>query len=258
MDKGQVQFRREGSVAHIVFDRPQARNAMTWEMYQRLGEICDELIADDSVRAAVFRGAGGEAFVAGTDIEQFLAFKDGEDGIRYEVIIDGMIAKIESLPFPTIAVVEGWAIGGGMAIASACDFRIATPSAQFGIPIARTLGNTLSMANHARVVAAVGVARAKRMLLMAETISAAEAKAAGFVYDVVEPEAIAERANEAAAKLAKLAPVTVRASKEAIRRIVNAGLPDGDDLVRACYGSDDFREGVRAFTEKRKPVWRGR
>lgn len=257
MNKGQVHFTIDNHIAQIVFDRPEARNAMTWEMYKALGEICDRLIADKTVRVAIFKGAGGEAFVAGTDIEQFLSFKDGEDGIRYEEIIDGLIEKIEQLPMPTIAVVEGWAIGGGMAIAAACDFRIATPSAQFGIPIARTLGNTLSITNTARVVAAVGVARAKRMLLLAETIPAQEAKEAGFVYDVVEPEAIMAKAQEVAGKLAKHAPVTMRSSKEAIRRIVVAGLPDGQDLVRACYGSNDFREGVRAFTEKRKPNWTG-
>lgn len=258
MDKGQVQFQVEGNVAHIVFDRPQARNAMTWEMYKRLAEICDALMNDQNVRVAIFRGAGGEAFVAGTDIEQFLEFKDGEDGIRYEEVIDGMIAKIEQLPMPTIAVTEGWVIGGGLAIASACDFRIATPSAQFGVPIARTLGNTLSMTNTARVVAHVGVARAKRMLLLAETIPAQEAKECGYVYDIAEPDQITARALEVAGKLARHAPVTMRSSKEAIRRIVTSGLPEGDDLVRACYGSSDFKEGVRAFTEKRKPGWTGK
>ncbi len=165
---------------------------------------------------------------------------------------------VETLPLPTLAVVEGYAIGGGLAIAAACDLRIATPGARFGVPIARTLGNCLSVANYARLVAALGAARAKRMLLLAENLSAEEALAGGFLAEIVPAEALDRRVGELTERLTQHAPVTMRVSKEAIRRILHAGLPAGDDLVRACYGSADFRIGVDAFVHKRAPAWTGK
>jgi enoyl-CoA hydratase len=258
MSDGEVCYSRDGDVATVIFDRPAARNAMTWRMYEQLGEACARIRSEDGLRVAVFRGAGGKAFVAGTDIAQFQAFRGGEDGIAYEAKMDGYIGGLESLPLPTVAVIEGFAIGGGLAIAAACDLRIATPGSRFGVPIARTLGNCLSVANYARLVAGFGAPRAKRMLLLAENLSAEEALASGFLSEIVEPADLDRRVAELIARLAQHAPVTMRVSKEAIRRIVQAGLPDGDDLVRACYGSDDFRIGVTAFVEKRAPQWTGR
>src|SRR5262249_35776049 len=172
--------------------------------------------------------------------------------------MEGYLAAIEALPVPTLAVIEGFAIGGGLAIAAACDLRIATPGARFGVPIARTLGNCLSMANYARLVAALGAARAKRVLLLAENLTAEEALAGGFVGEIVEPAHVDRRVAELTGRLAQHAPITMRVSKEAIRRLLHAGLPDGDDLVRASYGSDDFRIGVTAFVEKREPRWTGK
>lgn len=258
MSEGEVRLTRDGPVARVTFDRPAARNAMTWRMYGQLSEICAELARDESVRVAVLRGAGGKAFVAGTDIAQFLEFASGEDGIRYEAQMERYLEALETLPMPTLAVVEGWAVGGGLAIAACCDFRIATPGAQFGVPIARTLGNCLSVANTARLVAGLGAARAKRVLLLAETIAAEEAKAAGFVLDVVAPAELDARVAALAERLARHAPVTMRVSKEAIRRIVRSALPDDHDLVRLAYGSDDFHRGVRAFVEKKDAEWTGR
>jgi enoyl-CoA hydratase/carnithine racemase len=230
---------------------------MTWAMYEELGRICEELAARADVRVATFRGAGGEAFVAGTDIEQFKSFEGGADGLAYERVIDRRIGQIEALPMPTVAILDGWTIGGGLAISAACDFRIAAPSASFGVPIARTLGNCLSMANTARVVAAFGVARAKRMLLLADLLSAQEALDCGFLTAVVEPAALDAAADQLCAKLERLAPVTQRVSKEAIRRVVAETVPQGDDLVAACYGSKDFKIGVSAFLDKQKPAWTG-
>lgn len=254
---GTVHYSVEGTVASVTFDRPEARNAMTWAMYDAMAAACESIRSDKSLRVATFRGAGGEAFVAGTDIDQFRTFKTGEDGIGYEKIIDARIDAIEALPIPTIAVVDGWAIGGGLAICAACDFRIATPNARFGIPIARTLGNCLSMANTARVIAAFGVSRAKRMLMMAETLNAQEALACGFVAEIAEPSQLDERVKAMREKLASNAPVTMRTVKESIRRLQAAGIPDGDDLIRQCYGSRDFRHGVESFLAKQKPVWTG-
>jgi len=257
-DKGTVRLEVEGAIARVTFDRPKARNAMTWGMYGDLARICDQLAADPSVRCAVFRGAGGEAFVAGTDIEQFLAFESGDDGVEYERNIEAGIAKMEALPMPTLAVIEGWCVGGGLALATACDIRIATPTSKLGIPIARTLGNCLSIANVARLIAAFGRPRVQRMLLAAELVEADEARASGFLAQVVDAEQLGDAANKRAQQMASLAPVTQAVSKEAIRRLLVNELPQADDLVRRAYGSDDFREGVRAFTEKRSPRWRGR
>src|SRR6187200_2962478 len=152
-------YERRGAVALITFNRPQARNAMTFAMYEGLVARCDEIDADDDVRVVVFRGAGGRAFVSGTDIRQFLDFDSGRTGVEYEADIDRYVGRLDRLRTPAIALVEGYAVGAGLSIASACDLRVCTPDAQFGLPIARTLGNCLSMAGYARLVAILGEAR---------------------------------------------------------------------------------------------------
>ena len=257
MNEGNVHLRIEAGIASVLFDRPQARNAMTWAMYEQLRGICETLKTDRTVRVVTFQGAGGEAFVAGTDIEQFKAFKSGDDGVAYELKIDHTIGLIESLPMPTVAVISGWTIGGGLAIATACDFRIATPASRFGVPIARTLGNCLSMANLARLGGAFGAQRVKRMLLLAELLEAQEALACGFLQQLCEPEALNVEAARFCERLAALAPVTQAVTKESLRRLLLRDLPDGEDLIRRCYASSDFHEGVDAFVAKRSPVWTG-
>lgn len=257
MNTGTVRLTIDGPVATIVFDRPAARNAMTWTMYQELGAICELLRNESGVRVACFRGAGGEAFVAGTDIEQFKDF-DGAAGLAYERQIDEGMARLEGLPLATVAVIEGWAVGGGLAIATACDIRIGTPSARLGVPIAKTLGNCLSAANVARLVAAFGRPRAQRMLIGAEILTAEEAHACGYLAQVVAADAMNAAAASLCQRLAGLAPVTQAVSKEELRRLLQQNLPDVQDLIVRTYGSEDFREGVKAFSEKRPPVWRGR
>ena len=258
MSAGSVQLRIEGGIASVLFDRPEARNAMTWAMYAQLGEICDRLRSDASVRLVTFRGAGGEAFVAGTDIEQFKAFKTGAEGVAYEVKIEQCLGKLETLPMPTVAIIEGWTIGGGLAIATACDFRIATPISRFGVPIAKTLGNCLSAANLARLIAVFGMPRVKRMLMLAEILSADEALAAGFLLQISPAAELDAAVTALCTRIAALAPVTQSVTKESLRRLRLHSLPDDEDLIRQCYGSSDFHEGVEAFVAKRSPLWTGR
>jgi enoyl-CoA hydratase len=258
MNSGTVRLTIAGPVASVVFDRPAARNAMTWTMYQELGAVCERVRNEPAVKVMSLRGAGGEAFVAGTDIEQFKAFRDGQAGVDYEHSIDDAMGRLESLPVPTVAVIEGWAVGGGLAIATACDIRIATPSARMGVPIAKTLGNCLSMGSLARLVAAFGRPRVQRMLIGAEILTAEEALACGYLAQVAAADAIDAAASSLCQRLATLAPVTQAVSKEGLRRLLLHNLPDAQDLIMRTYGSEDFREGVNAFSEKRPPVWRGR
>ena len=256
MSEGKVHYSVKDGIATIVFDRPEARNAMTWAMYDGLAQALGQIASDHDVRVAVLRGQGHEAFVAGTDIAQFMAFEDAADGVRYEHHINISIDRLEKLAKPTIAVVEGWATGGGLILAAACDFRLAAPNARFGIPIARTLGNCISISNVARVVQAFGQARAKRILLAAEIISAEETAGIGFA-ELVKAEDLEGRLEEMCRRLSEHAPLTMFAAKEAMRRLVTSHLPDDDDLIRIVYGSSDFKEGVAAFMVKRKPEWSG-
>jgi enoyl-CoA hydratase len=253
---GAVHLKRDGVIAHVIFDRPEARNAMTWAMYEELGSICDHIRDDPTIRVATFRGVG-QSFVAGTDIQQFVDFKSGEDGITYERRMEEFLAAVDRLPCPTLAIIDGWCVGGGLAIAACCDLRIATPTASFGVPIARTLGNCLSIGNYARLVAELGLGRVKRILLTGEMLSADEAREAGFVAYIVDSESIDRRAAELVDRLINNAPITMRVSKEALRRVIAALPLNGDDLIRECYGSQDFQHGVQAFLSKRKPEWIG-
>ncbi len=258
MSDGEVRTERKGDVVFVTFDRPAARNAMTWQMYEQLNDICTKLKSDASVRVVVFRGAGGKSFIAGTDIAQFKSFTSGEDGVAYEEKMERYLSGLEALPMPTLCVVEGFAIGGGLAIAACCDIRIATPGSRFGIPIARTLGNCLSVANYARLVASIGMARTKKMLLLAENLTAEEALAGGFIAEIVQPADVDKRVAELCDRLLHHAPITMRVTKEAMRRLLHAGFLNGDDLVRQAFGSEDFRTGVAAFVEKKEPQWRGK
>jgi len=250
---------RDG-IAHVTFNRPQARNALTFGMYERLAAVCAEVDADRSIKALVLTGAGDRAFAAGTDISQFRAFSTPEDALEYEARIDRVLGAVERCRVPTIAAVAGAATGGGAGIAAACDLRIAAANARFGFPVARTLGNCLSMANYARLSALIGQARVKDLVFTARLIEAPEAHAIGLVSEILpDAAALAERAGALAALVASHAPLTLQATKEALRRLRDPGGGQGDkDLILMCYMSADFREGMDAFLTKRKPVWRGK
>jgi enoyl-CoA hydratase/carnithine racemase len=256
--EAELLYERRGRAAVITFNRPQARNAMTFAMYEALHAHCDAIDSDDDIRVLVLRGAGGRAFVSGTDIRQFLDFDSGKTGVEYEADIDRYVGRLDRLRKPAIALVEGYAVGAGLSIASACDLRVCTPDAQFGLPIARTLGNCLSMAGYARLVAILGEARAKDVVFTARMVGADEARAAGLVTAVVPADEIEDHVFELAERVAGHAPITLRVTKEALRRIREANVPDGADLVAEAYGSEDFRQGVAAFLEKRRHTWTGR
>ena len=249
----------EDGIGKITFNRPQARNAMTFGMYERMAEICEAANEDRGVKAIILTGAGDKAFAAGTDISQFRAFKTAEDGLAYEAKMDQILGKLERCRVPTIAAINGFCTGGGAGIAACCDLRIATRSAKFGFPIARTLGNCLSMANLARFAALIGPGRVKDVIFTARLIGAEEALQVGLVGEVVEDGAALEaRADELARLIAGHAPLTLQATKEALRRLQpRLGPEEGEDLIQLCYTSRDFREGMEAFLNKRPPHWTG-
>jgi len=254
-----VVVEHSGAIVTVTFNRPEARNAMTWAMYERLHEVCEEVDRDDAVRVLVLKGAGGKAFVAGTDIAQFTTFESGDDGLRYERDADLRSDRLARVRKPVIAQIEGYAVGGGLGIAAGADLRIATPDARFGAPIARTLGNCLSMRAYSRYLDLLGPSRLKEMIFTARLMHADEALAAGFVHEIVAADAITARVRELAATIASHAPITLWVTKEAIRRIQESrALPSGEDLVATTYGSADFREGVQAFVAKRAPRWTGK
>ena len=179
--------------------------------------------------------------------------------IKYERDGDKRSGRVARVKKPVIAQIEGAAVGGGLAISAGADIRIATPEARFGMPTARTLGNCLSMRSYAMFVDLFGASRLKEIVFTARLISAEEALAAGYVHQIVPAHDIEKYVRELATKVAAHAPLTLWATKEALRRIQDArALPDGDDIVRKVYGSDDFKEGVRAFVEKRAPRWAGK
>lgn len=254
---GRVTLELRGAEAHITIDRPEARNAMSQEMFEELIAHCDRLDAMDEVRVVVLRGAGNN-FVAGGDIGQFRSFASGEDGLAYEKRTERGIGRLERLGKPTVAVIDGYAVGGGMILASVCDLRLCSEEARFGLPIARTLGNVPSIRNLARISALLGVARTKQLVMTARLLSAAEALELGLATEVVPAERLEGRVDELCRTISSHAPLTMRAAKEALRRLSFEDLPDASDLTREVYGSRDFHEGVAAFFEKRRPVWQGR
>lgn len=260
MSTSDIFFEHNRRIATITFNRPQALNAVTWAMYDSLIEYCETVNRSTDIRVVVLRGAGSKAFIAGTDITQFQTFTEPNDGIAYEQRIDLVLNTLEQLNKPTIAEIDGIAAGGGCAIAAACDLRICSDRSRFGVPIARTLGNCLSASNYARFLDLIGPTRLKEMLFTGRLFDSAEAKATGFVTSVVAPDILEASVKQMAETIAANAPLTIRSSKEMIRRVQEHRRLDpaiGHDLIRACYSSNDFKEGVLAFLQKRTPRWNG-
>jgi enoyl-CoA hydratase/carnithine racemase len=252
-------FTTEGPLAILTFNRPEARNAMTWDMYDALADACARVDDDRELRVLVLRGAGGKAFVAGTDISQFQAFRGPADGLAYEKRLDAVLDRLERVAKPTIAQVQGVAAGGGCAIAITCDLSVATPESTFGIPIARTLGNCLSGAGYSRLVDLIGPARVKDVLFTGRFVGAAEAHAIGMVTRLVAADAIEQAVHDLALDIASHAPLTLRATKEMLRRLAaKRRLAAGEDrdLIELCY-KRRFPRRCRVVPRETQTKWTG-
>lgn len=247
-------------VGRITINRPEARNAFTIPMYEKLDQFCAAVNDDDAIKVVILTGAGEKAFSSGTDISHFRSFTTADDALGYERFMDGVLQSLERVCVPTIAAIAGACTGGGAAIAACCDMRIGTKEMKFGFPIARTLGNCLSAGNLARLVSLVGPARVKEILFTARLIEADEARDIGLLNAVVEGrDALDQHCATLAKQIASHAPLTLRSTKEALRRLQkHSAMPEAEDLILMCYMSDDFREGMSAFLEKRQPLWRGK
>ena len=256
---GEILYENNDGIARITFNRPQARNAFTFRMYEQLAEICQQAENDPSVKVLLLTGAGEKAFAAGTDISEFKSFSTPEDALNYESRIERVLTALEISRLPTIAAIAGVCTGGGFTIAGCCDLRIGAANARFGVPIGRTLGNCLSMSNYVRLAALLGPARVKDIIFTARLIDAEEACKIGLLGEVLaDYDSLQRRADELARTVASQAPLTLRATKEALRRIREKMNPEEDrDLVLMCYMSRDFREGMDAFLNKRPPKWTG-
>jgi enoyl-CoA hydratase len=252
-------FVTDGAIATLTFNRPEARNALTWEMYDALAAACDQVDANPEIRVFIVKGSGS-SFAAGTDIAGFSHLSTRDEAIAYERRLDAIIDRVERVRCATIALVDGVAAGGGCAIALACDLRVCTPAARFGVPIARTLGNCLSALNYTRLLELVGPGVLKDLLFTGRLLEATEALALGLVARMAESGSIGRVTRELADTIAANAPLTIRATKEAVRRIQRQNRPPQeliDDLVAACYTSADFKNAVAAFLAKQKPTFTG-
>jgi len=259
VDAGDLVIERRDRVAWVTFNRPDARNAMTFDMYDDLHDVCEEIDHDPDVRVVVLRGAGDKSFAAGTDIRQFLRFETREDALAYEARIGRVLRRLAAVTKPTIAMVQGDAVGGGLFLSLACDLRFAAEHARFGAPVARTLGNCTAPFSFTLVASTVGMVRAREILLRARLVAAAEAKAIGMVDEVCPAAELETKVRAEALKLTEHAPLTMAAVKEATRRMRDVfALDNAEDIILSCYLSQDFKEGARAFLEKRKPNWQGR
>ncbi len=253
---------RDGPRVDVVLNRPRRLNAFTAGMFARLTDVFTRLAADDDVRVVVVRGArrdagGPGAFAAGNDIAMF-AGRTGEQIVAdYESSVMGMLDALYALPQLSIAAVEGICVGGGLAVATCCDIRIATPEARFGYPIARTLGNALSKAVLARCLHVFGESATRSMLLTARTLDAERACAVGAVLEVAAgPAELATLTDDLVAGAVRASPVTIATTKRQLADLTAAGGdPRERDLLRAVYDSPGFREGVRAFLAKEPPAF---
>jgi enoyl-CoA hydratase/carnithine racemase len=256
----QLRLERDGGLAFLVLDNPARLNALTSSMWAALPQLIAEAEADPAIRVILIKGAGGKAFSAGADISEFDTARTGDAAQIYDALNHAAFEALLGVSKPTVAMVEGFCLGGGLGIAACCDLRFANADATFAIPAAR-----LGLGYHPRWVRTLlnlsSPASIKELLFTARRFSAEEALAMGLVNRVFRADALAQETRALAETIAANAPMTIRAAKAAIDELT--ARPEGADiarleaLVRGCFESADYAEGRRAFAEKRKPVFKG-
>jgi len=254
-------LRREPPVATVIFNRPEARNALNEAMQRDLPPLLDALREDANVRVLVFRGAGGRAFAAGDDITQFVNW-GAKEALAHYHHLESFISAIETFPKPTIALIEGFAVGAGLEAAAACDLRYASADSRFGIPIAR-LGHTVDLHNARRLIRLVGPSRVKEMLFTAELIGAEEALQIGLINRLLPADQVERYTYDMARKMATHAPLSLMQSKASVQLCLDnpelRGIEEQAGIAAALYDTEDFHAGVEAFLSKQPlPPFRGR
>jgi enoyl-CoA hydratase/carnithine racemase len=255
-----IDARRDGAIGWLVFNNPARRNAVSIGMWEAIPRVLDEFAADPAIRVVVLAGAGDKAFVSGADISQFESQRSTPEAVRrYEEIGDSAQSRLQSFDKPTIAMIRGYCIGGGLGIAAACDLRIAAEDARFSIPAAK-LGLGYRAGSMKKLVDIVGAAYAKEIMITARQFGAAEAKDMGLVHRVVPVPELEKLTREYCDAIAGNAPLTMRAAKRIIGEVVKTDYDAAmcNALVKECFDSADYKEGRSAFMEKRKPVFTGR
>ncbi len=253
--------RKEGGVGYLIFNNPERHNAVSLEMWEAAGGILEGFAADKDVRVVVLTGAGGKAFVSGADISKFESERSSKEAIdRYNVIVDRANAAIYEFPKPTIAMIRGYCIGGGVGLALCCDLRICSDNSKFGVPAAK-LGLGYGFKGIKKLVDVVGPSFAKEIFYTARQFTAQEAQTMGLVNRVVSADELEKYVQDYAATIGGNAPLTVNSVKYIVGEAVKPGserdLKKCDELVAQCFASNDYTEGRKAFMEKRKPAFTG-
>jgi enoyl-CoA hydratase/carnithine racemase len=254
--------RKEGSVGYVIFNNPERHNAVSLDMWQRAGEMLDDFRSDDNIKVVVVTGAGGKAFVSGADISRFEKERSNEAAVKhYSDVVEKSYKAFHEFPKPTIAMIRGYCIGGGMGLATCCDVRIATEKSTFAVPAAK-LGLGYAYAGLKRLVDVVGPSFSMEIFYTARQFTAAEALAMGLVNRVVADGELESYVKSYADMIAGNAPLTIKAVKAVVSEMMKddgtRDLKRAQDAVDACFKSQDYEEGRKAFMEKRKPVFIGK
>jgi enoyl-CoA hydratase len=257
-----LRVEKRGATGWIVFDQPARRNAITNAMWRGIPPAIELLDADPEVRCVAFTGTGTDAFSAGADISEFESARASQTSVlEYDDLQDQALHAIQDSPKPSVAMISGYCLGGGLEIALACDLRYCSASSVFGVPAAR-LGLAYTVEGHKRLLETVGHARAREIMFLGRRYNADEALAMGLVHRVLPPSALEKFVDEVVKTLAENAPLSIANTKTILEEYVkSAGTPDAGRMraaIERCARSDDYKEGRRAFMEKRKPDFKGR
>jgi enoyl-CoA hydratase/carnithine racemase len=258
---GELRIEKDGSIAQLVFDHAERRNAITVDMWEAIPGAVHDVQDDPEVRVVLMRGAGSEAFVSGADISEFEKTRTGSSGREYDAMTARAFAALQGLDKPLVALIHGFCIGGGAAIALTADLRYAADDALFAVPPAR-LGLGYHTAGIRALIRTVGFSETANLLFTARRVRADEARHIGLVNEVFAKDVLDERVEAIAHQIAENAPLTIRSAKISLQELAKLETerdnPRIAESIERCYQSEDFREGVRAFLEKRKPRFNGR